>query len=58
MRRIHTILAVGYAVLAPGCGDSTKTENTGAPIELNKSKNAPKGYGPPDGGAPTGPPKR
>ena len=57
MRRLPTILAVGYAVLAFGCGDSAKTQNTGAPIELNKSKGAPKGYGPPDGGAPTGSPK-
>ena len=58
MRRVPTIFAVGYAVLALGCGDSTKTQNTGVPIELNKSKNAPGGYGPPDGGAPTGQPKK
>ena len=58
MRRILKILALGYAALALGCGDSGKSENTGAPIELNKSKNAPGGYGSPDGGAPTGPPKK
>lgn len=58
MRRILRILAVGYAGLALGCGDPGKSENTGAPIELNKTKNAPAGYGAPDGGAPTGPPTK
>ena len=51
MRRILRILAVGYAALALGCGDPGKSENTGAPIELNKTKNAPAGYGAPDGAA-------
>ncbi len=56
MRRILRVLALGYAALSLGCGDSSKSENTGAPIELNKTKNAPTGYGAPDGGAPAGPP--
>lgn len=58
MRRLLLVMVLGVASVSVGCGDSTKTENTGTPIQLNKSKNAPKGYGAPDGGATTGVPKK
>ena len=58
MRRLLLATVVAVAGVSVGCGDPAKTENTGTPIELNKSKNAPKGYGTPDGGAVTGVPKK
>ncbi len=58
MRRLLLAMVLGVASVSVGCGNSAKTENTGTPIELNKSKNAPKGYGAPESGASTGVPKR
>ena len=58
MRRLMLVMVLGVASVSVGCGDPAKTENTGAPIELNKSKNAPKSYGAPDSGTVTGVPKK
>ena len=58
MRRLLLATIFGFAGVSVGCGDPAKTENTGTPIELNKSKNAPKSYGAPDGGTVTGVPKK
>ena len=58
MRRLLLAAVLGLASVSVGCGETAKTENTGTPIQLNKSKKAPKGYGAPDGGATTGVPKK
>ena len=57
MRRLIAV-TLGFAVLSPGCGETHKSENTGVPLELNKSKNAPGSYGDPNSGANTAPPPK
>ena len=58
MRLALCSTSASLALFLFGCGSSSHTENTGVPIELNKSKNAPGSYGDPGAGAPTAPPKK
>lgn len=49
MRRI-LVLIPAMALAFSGCGAFNAPEDPGAPIQLNKDPNAPKGYGPPTQG--------
>jgi hypothetical protein len=55
MRRFFCGLALGSALGAVGCERASQTPTTGAPLELNKAKNAPGSYGDPNSGAKTAP---